>query len=179
MNKIYIDKLHEHIDIEKYVNKHLNKKNLDICFVYKSVFSNTKILRVFVEKIISNLWIEKTRIPRFILITDELNNNAIEYWSFKNDINYMVFKTNHIPKSSFIDINIEVEDSWKWDRHKTSHEMNNIKDEKIKKWFNGYKAIRWRWLFLIIDKLVDNLYFKDKHKWWLIVWINKKLEIKQ
>jgi hypothetical protein len=40
-------------------------------------------------------------------------------------------------------------------------------------------SIRWRWLFMIIDKLVDKLYFKDSKNWWLIVGIEKKLRIKK
>jgi len=175
MHKIEIDKLQE-VDIWKYVKKHLNKKNLEICFIYKSFFKNTKTLRVFIEKIISNLWIEKTWISRFILITDELNNNAIEHGSTDWDINYMRLKINHSNNNKIININIEVEDSWKAQSHKTAKEMNEMKEVKISLWFNKYTSIRWRWLFLIIEKLVNNLYFKDDSKWWLIVWINKQID---
>jgi len=175
MHKIKIDKLPEDIEIWKYVNKHLNKKNLDVCFEYKSIFKNTKNIRVFVEKIVSNLLIDKTWIPRLILITDELNNNAIEHWSIDWDNNYMKFIIKH--DKSEVNIKIEVEDSWKWENHKCAEEMYNMREDKLSIWFEKYRAIRWRGLFLIINKLVDELYFKDSKKWGLIVWIDKKIKI--
>jgi len=175
MHKIKIDKLSGDIEIWKYINKHLNKKDLDVYFEYKSLFKNTKNLRVAVEKIISNLWIEKKWIPRFILITDELNNNAIEHWSIDWDNNYMKIIIKH--NKSEINIKIEVEDSWKSEKHKNAKEMYEMREHRLSIWFDKYKSIRWRGLFLIIDKLVDKLYFKDSEKWWLIVWIDKKIEI--
>jgi hypothetical protein len=87
----------------------------------------------------------------------------------------MIIKTVLIWDS--VELILEVEDSWKWKEAKTAAEMRKIKEQKLSKWFNDHKSIRWRWLFLIITKLVDELYFKDAESWWLIVWIKKKIEV--
>jgi hypothetical protein len=55
--------------------------------------------------------------------------------------------------------------------------MCNLAEKKKKRWFDNYKSIRWRWLFLIIDKMVDKLYFKDSKDWWLIVWLKKEISL--
>jgi hypothetical protein len=72
---------------------------------------------------------------------------------------------------------IEVEDSWKWKYHKTSKEMEILWEIKIKEWFKNHSSIRWRWLFLIIKNIVEDLYFKDSKTGWLIVGIKKKIKI--
>ena len=124
-----------------------------------------------------NCYFDKKWVPRFILITDELNNNAIEYWSLEEDINYMRFKVEYCEEKNICKVKLEVEDSWKWKKTKTADEMYNLEDNKITQWFDHYTNIRWRWLFLIIHKLVDNLYFKDADTWGLIVWIEKQLNV--
>ncbi len=163
------------IDIKEVLNRDLISKNLDICFVYKSIFRNTKYLRFIVENILTELWVEKAWIWRFVLIVDELNNNAIEYWSKKTDKNKVRFKSRFDKETRNLEINIEVEDMWTWKWHKKAADMIKMEKEKVSKWFEKYESIRWRWLFLIIYKLVDSLYFIDSDNWWLIVWIKKNV----
>ena len=55
--------------------------------------------------------------------------------------------------------------------------MCNLAEKKKKRWFDNYHSIRWRGLFLIIDKMVDKLYFKDSKNWWLIVWLKKEISL--
>jgi hypothetical protein len=117
-------------------------------------------------------WMWKSRLT---LIADELNNNWIEYWSKENDINKMIIKIIII--NNEIEFMLEVEDSWKWKESKTAEEMKEIQKKKKDKSFEWHTSIRWRWLFLIITKLVDELYFKNSDFWGLIVWIKKKVEI--
>jgi hypothetical protein len=107
-----------------------------------------------------------------ILIVDEMNNNAIEYWSIPEEYNCLRVKIKK--NNDSIDINFEVEDTWHWVESKKSFMMKDI--EKNKKTPDN-RSIRWRGLFIIIKQLVDNLYFNDSHTWWLIVWINKKLPL--
>ena len=57
--------------------------------------------------------------------------------------------------------------------------MFNVEHEKITIWFDSHNSIRWRGLFLIIYKLVDNLYFKDSTKGGLIVGIQKKVKLEK
>jgi hypothetical protein len=74
-------------------------------------------------------------------------------------------------------LNIEVEDAWDWEKNKNALEMDELRKQRLEKWFEEHKSIRWRWLFMIITKLVDELYFKDSATWWLIVWVNKELNL--
>jgi len=117
--------------------------------------------------------IEKDFRPKLVLLVDELNNNAIEYWSLNWDINNMYVKINKTIKWLFI--KVEVTDSGKWKSAQTSLGMENIRKERLEKWFENHKSIRWRWLFMIIEKIADKLYFKDSPNWWLVVWIEKEL----
>ena len=167
------------IDIKEELKEDLISKNLDVCFVYKSIFKNTKYLRFVIEKILVELGVEKAWIGRFVLIVDELNNNAIEYWSKKTDQNMVRFKSSYNEKTKNLEINIEVEDMWTWKGHKRAADMMNIEKQRINKWFEKYDSIRWRGLFLIIYKLVDQLYFIDSEKWWLIVWVKKNVTLKE
>jgi hypothetical protein len=53
--------------------------------------------------------------------------------------------------------------------------MEVMKIEKDRIWFDKHHGIRGRWLFLITQKIVDTLYFKDSEKWGLIVGIEKTI----
>jgi hypothetical protein len=79
MNKIYIDKLSNNDNKEEIINKIFINNSLEVEFIYKSTFENTKDLRDFVEIICSVLNFSDKLKGRVILISDELNNNAIEY----------------------------------------------------------------------------------------------------
>jgi len=151
-------------------------KNINLCFEFKSDFTNTKNIRDCVLNILDILWVSPIWQRRFVLIVDELNNNAIEYWSDKGSINHMYLKIKRY--DDWININLEVEDNWNWKCSKTAREMEDLRNKKVSMWFDNHKSIRWRGLFMIITNLVDELYFKDSNKWWLIVWINKIISLK-
>lgn len=136
---------------------------------YKSDFRSAKSLRDIIEWYLNFFNFEKKWISRVILISDELNNNAIEYWSMEWEINSMVLTID------WNNINIEVIDTGNWSEAKTSLEMEEVRESRLNKWFSEHKSIRWRGLFMIITRLVDELYFKDTDKWGLIVWIKKAL----
>jgi hypothetical protein len=108
-----------------------------------------------------------------VIISDELNNNAIEYWSSAEAINIMRVKVKK--DSSWMDFNLEVEDDWKWREHKTSLEMETMRAHQLKLWYFNHDSIRWRGLFLITTKIVNRLYFKNSINWWLIVWVKVKV----
>lgn len=175
MNSVNIHTLHEDLNKEEFISKLLNWKEIDIEFIYNSDFKNAKILRDFIEIICNTLWFSHKDISRFILIVDELNNNAIEYWTLKGFENKLRIKTNGDSKS--ININIEVEDFWNWEKHKDALEMETMRAHQLKLWYGNHESIRWRWLFMITVKSVDRLYFKDTEKWGLIVWIKKNVKI--
>ncbi len=164
-----------------YDNRFLEKLNMteksEIMFSYISDFRSAKIIREFMSDLSIRLWVSKKWETRLVLITDELNNNAIEYWSKSWESNKL--KVTFVKKSWIVDLSVEVEDTWNWLSPKNAMEMKRLKKEKKKAWFDKHNSIRWRWLFLIIDRLVDKMYFKDSKNWWLIVWINIRLQIKK
>jgi hypothetical protein len=79
MEIIDIDTFPEDIDKKDFLLKHIEKDMLDIEFHYKSDFSNTKTLREFIDNVFVIFNIKDLWKSRFIIISDELNNNAIEY----------------------------------------------------------------------------------------------------
>lgn len=175
MNIINIHALPEGLNKEDFISDFINNKEIDIEFIYNADFKNAKILRDFIEIICNNLWFPHRDVSRFILIVDELNNNAIEYWTLDWFENKLRIKTNWDSKS--VDINIEVEDFWNWEKHKNALEMETLRAHQLKLWYGNHESIRWRWLFMITVKSVDRLYFRDTEKGGLIVWIKKNVEI--
>ena len=155
-----------------------DKNGLNICIEYPAIFRSAKVLRDFIVDIADFFHFKWTWKSRLTLIADELNNNWIEYWSIEKDINKMTIRI--IIESGEVSLILEVEDSGNWSDSKTAEQMNQKREEKEKEkkniWFQA-SWIRGRWLYLIITKLVDELYFKDSATWWLIVWIKKKIEI--
>ena len=175
MDIIKIDELNREGFLDNFISQNIKNNILDVEVVYDSLFENAKILRNFVEKICINLWFSSLDVNRFILIVDELSNNAIEYWSEKWWINKLRLKT--IKDWDSFDFFLELEDSWKWEKHKTALEMETMRAHQLKKWYDWHYSIRWRWLFMITVKSVDRLYFKDSLNWGLIVWVRKKKSI--
>lgn len=173
----------EEISIDSFNQENINKEFIqslykdgvfDVSISFKSDFINAKNLRDFIILTFDAIGINPIWKSRFTLITDELNNNSIEYWSKDGEINYMRLYIKKENENDFT-INVEVEDVWNWKSPQKASSMEELRNNKIKEWFDHHASIRWRWLFMIITKLVDELYFKDSEKWGLIVWVNKKI----
>ena len=175
MKKINISDIINKSDRQHIIKSNFDKNGLDIIVEYPAIFQSAKVLRDFIIDIADFFCFKNTRKSRLTIIADELNNNSIEYWSTQNDINKMIIKTILVWNN--VELVLEVEDTWNWKEAKTAKEMIAIKEKRTEIWFEEHKSIRWRWLFLIINKIVDELYFKDSEKWWLIVGIRKKIEI--
>lgn len=175
MNEIFIDQVSPEIINKNYLTKFYNNGEFEVTFLFKSDFNNAKYLRNYLFIILDILWIDSVWKNRFVLISDELNNNAIEYWSIKDWLNIFRFSAKN--QGDNLILNIEVEDEWNWEKAKKAIEMEELRKTRLEKWFHNHNSIRWRWLFLIITNLVDKLYFKDSDRWWLIVWVNKVLKI--
>lgn len=175
MNEIFIDQIPSDIIDKNYLTNFYNNDIFEVTFLYKSNFNNAKYLRDYLFIILDILWVNSIWKNRFVLIVDELNNNAIEYGSKEWGLN--IFRFTSTTDRNKITLNIEVEDEWSSVKSKKSIDMYKLKEERLEKWFDNHNSIRWRGLFLIITKLVDNLYFNDSQQWWLIVWINKTLEV--
>jgi len=161
-------------ELRKKLENLCKENKLEVAFKYISDFRSTGLLRNYVSELCSMCNLDKTWIWRITLITDELNNNAIEYWSKPWEYNKMIFKLKDL--WDYIDLEIAVEDTWNWPRAKKAEEMYKLKDEKKKQWFDWYMWIRWRWLFLIIEKIADELLFEDSENWGLRVVVRKKIK---
>lgn len=175
MNTIHLNNLPKPLNVNEFISSFIKDWSIDIEFIYVSDFKNTKLLRDFVEVICFLLNIPALQIPIFILIVDELNNNAIEYGTEKGWENKLRVKC--VKEGNDIEVNIEVEDTWKWIKHKKALEMEILRAHQLRKWYKWHKSIRWRWLFMIIVKTVDRLYFKNTDSGWLVVGIRKKLNL--
>lgn len=175
MQTIIIDQIGSNFDKQQYINQCINDNQMDIQFWYASDFKNAKILRDFMEIIFIKFDFPKQEIARFILASDEMNNNAIEYWSLLNELNYLRVKINK--QNTIISLSMEVEDTWNGKFAKTAEEMEEFKKIRIHENYQDHKSIRGRGLFLIIINIVDELYFKNTSNWWLIVWFKKDLLI--
>lgn len=175
MDSIHINTLPDSLDKENFISKYVENGNIDIEFIYGSDFKNAKILRDFIEVICKKIGFPEKEVSRFILIIDELNNNAIEYGTEKWWKNKIRIKT--VYENEEVYVQIEVEDTWKGSKHHTALEMETLRAHQLKLWYEWHNSIRWRWLFMIIVNTVDRLYFRDSDIWWLIVWIRKKLKI--
>ncbi|NUJ98038.1 ATP-binding protein [Candidatus Gracilibacteria bacterium] len=155
------------------MRKFLRKDGIKLHLLYDSKFESAKILRDYVELASSLAGIDTKWVSRLILITDEMNNNAIEYGSKQKEKNKLNFEI--IKNEKEIYIKVEVEDNGNGKSPKTAQEMESLRNEKGNKNFKTHQSIRGRGLFMIISSLVDNLYFKNNEKGGLIVGIEKTL----
>lgn len=62
-------------------------ENADLSVEYESRYENTKILREVIDEFCSLFALPAKWRTRFVLIYDELNNNAIEHGSLRSDTN--------------------------------------------------------------------------------------------
>ncbi|MDD5769493.1 MAG: ATP-binding protein [Candidatus Gracilibacteria bacterium] len=174
MEEIFIDEISSISLSKDYLSRFYNDDIFELSFLFKSDFNNTKHIRDVLFVISGILGIDSTWKNRFVLIVDELNNNAIEYGTKKGGLNILRFKGKKQDGKIFI--NIEVEDEGNGTKSKKACDMEILRNQKTELGFNNHNSIRGRGLFLIITKLVDKLYFKDSQKGGLIVGIDKVLD---
>lgn len=174
MEKIYLKNLWEECNKTEIINSFIKNDKLELDFIFNSDFKFSKILRDFIEVSWKIFGISEKNLSRIILVCDELNNNAIEHGSDETGENHFRIKLEKSEEKIFL--NIEVEDNWKWKDAASALEMETLRAHQLKKWYDSHASIRWRWLFLIIVKIVDRLYFKDSIDWGLIVGIKKIFE---
>lgn len=173
MESLYIDHIGKDFDKCKFLDDLLKKDISWLEFKYSSDFKNTKILRDFMELISEKLKVWDVDKARLVLVCDEMNNNSIEYGSIQGDINYMRVYFKKCSKG--VELQIEVEDTWKGKKHRTAQQMEELKAFRLKHGYSQHNSIRWRGLFMIIINIVNEIYFKDSAQWGLIVWIKVKI----
>lgn len=161
----------------KELQKSLSNKNDIACHIdFWADHSQSKIIRDFVWIVFDIHAINHPWRGRFILITDELINNAIEHWSAHGDIDSCIVEAWHSEEKWFY-ITLEVHDTGKWKDSKDATHMDDVKNRKLQehndKWVHMEK--RGRGLFYITEKLVDRLSFASSPRWGLAVKIEKNI----
>ncbi|PZM85783.1 hypothetical protein DLH72_01405 [Candidatus Gracilibacteria bacterium] len=173
MEKIYINDFSGDYDKLKVIKPLIKGNKLDLEIIYKSDFAITKDLRDFLEAILIFFSVPEKSIARIILISDELNNNAIEHGSDKNGINILRLRVEK--EDNKININLEVEDNGKGKDATDALSMETMRAHKLKRGYREHDSIRGRGLFLITVQIVDRLYFKNSKSGGLIVGIKKEI----
>lgn len=158
---------------QELLKPYISDNQISLSLAYDSDFKSAKILRDIIETICDAMSIDGKWKSRMTLITDEMNNNAIEYGTKQGEKNTMFFEIKKQGKD--ILIKIEVEDRGNGLSPKKAADMEAVRQEKQRIWFAHHHSIRGRGLFMIITTLVDELYFKDSEKGGLIVWVTKTL----
>lgn len=133
----------------------------------------SKILRDFVGYIFDQHDIHVPWRGRFILITDELINNAIEHGSREGDIDSCLIEAGKRGDEFYIVL--EVHDTGNGKDAKDATHMEQIKHEKLSHNGKTYMEKRGRGLFHITEKLVDRLAFSQSPRGGLAVKIEKRI----
>ena len=168
MDKLIIDTLSTSFDKKDYINQRYVDGFLSLELEYSVDFKNAKILRDFIEVIGKKMELSDIEVARLVIVTDEMNNNSIEYGTKVGESNIM--RVNIKDKY----LVIEVEDRGNGKKHRTAKEMEELRAFREKHGYSHHNSIRGRGLFMIITNLVDRLYFKDSAEWGLIVGIEKQ-----
>lgn len=157
------------------IDKNINKTYI---INFKSDFKNSKIIRDFVGGIFDTFNIVHPWRGRFILITDELINNAIEHGSAPDDTNSCIITAGNQYENWYFHIMIEIHDTGNGEKI-SLEDFENIKADRVKWSETGeiYMQKRGRGLFHITEKIVDKLSFAESPKWGLAVKIEKCIEV--
>lgn len=163
------------------LKKTITDKNLIACHIdFWADHSQSKIIRDYVWLIFDVYSISIPWKWRFMLITDELVNNAIEHGSNQGDIDTCII-TAWFTIERWFYITLEVHDTGKWENTKDQKYMEKVKIQKLNEHNNKwvYMEKRGRGLFYITEKLVDKLSFTSSSKGGLAVKIEKNIPIQK
>jgi len=169
MEEVFLSEIPVDIDLHQYLKKFIKDGDFSVSFLYESSFSNTPRLRQIMEALFDIYELDPKDKNRLVLVSDELNNNAVEHGTgdcWENKASIVIRK-----EDAWLFVNIEVTDCWEWN----AADMEWLKTEKDAIGFERHHGIRGRGLFLITEKIADKLYFKDAEWGGLIVWIEKSI----
>ncbi|MBP6981218.1 ATP-binding protein [Candidatus Gracilibacteria bacterium] len=153
----------------------IDPNNIQIHIDFGADHTQSKIIRDFVGSIFDFHGIVAPWRGRFILITDELVNNAIEHGSTCGDIDSCIIQAKK-DAHGFFSINLEVHDTGNGKDAALGKDMIAVKISHIEKEKDGvYMEKRGRGLFSITEKLVDKLSFSESPKGGLAVRIEKNI----
>jgi anti-sigma regulatory factor (Ser/Thr protein kinase) len=139
----------------------VNPNSINCQIDFDADHSRSKIIRDFVGRVFDLHHIHQPWRGRFILITDELVNNAIEHGSSMGDTDTCIIEAG-IDSNGEFTITFEVHDTGTGKDAKDALHMEAIREERLKEHTNNkgiYMKKRGRGLFHITEKLVDKLSF--------------------
>jgi anti-sigma regulatory factor (Ser/Thr protein kinase) len=172
----YIDISHlEYMEaLEKLKNAIPDFSDISLSIEFGADHAQSKIIRDFVGSIFAYHKISSPWGGRFILITDELVNNAIEHGSTAWDLDKCVIEAGRGSDGIF-HISLEVHDTGTGKDAMKPEAMEEIKKDRTQN-DGTYMEKRGRGLFHITEKLVDRLEFSESEKGGLAVRIEKNIE---
>lgn len=153
---------------------HPNLSTVDIEIEFGTDHSQSKVLRDFVWRIFDAHGVFAPWRGRFILITDELVNNAIEHGSALWDLDTCIIKAWRWD-DGLLSMSLEVHDTGNGKDSEKAKDMIAVKHEHTPDGDAVYMEKRGRGLFYITEKLVDTMEFSASPKWWLAVKVEKKI----
>ncbi len=138
--------------------------------------SQSKTIRDFIGYIFDTYHVDPIWRGRFVLITDELVNNAIEHGSAAGDLDSCIIDASEDTLGEF-SITIEVHDTGRGKDSKDAAHMDRVKDAKLAEHdeHGVHMEKRGRGLFYITEKLVDRLSFSESIHGGLAVKIEKNI----
>lgn len=143
MKKFYLHEISEENQREDLITSLCKSDSIEISISYHSDFRNAKILREFVDSLCKAYGVNPKWRTRLVLIIDELNNNAIEYGSKKDDENFLCLK---LLKQDDIKLSVEasVLDQGTGEHAKNSQAMEELRKKHENKDFSTHNSIRGR-----------------------------------
>lgn len=149
-------------------------QSVDIEIEFGTDHSQSKILRDFVGRIFDAHGIFAPWKGRFILITDELVNNAIEHGSAAWDLDSAIIRAGKGSDGCF-SISLEVHDTGRGPDSSKAKDMVTIKEAHTQDGDEVYMEKRGRGLFHITEKLVDTMSFDVSPRGGLAVKVEKRI----
>lgn len=173
MHYLHIDNLKDSKKRSSIVEKICQEELVHVSISFPADFCSSKILRNIIEEFCTYIHITPLWKMRFILVSDELNNNSIEYGSKAWEENRCIFKVQK--QYDTCEVFLEVIDTGNGSAHKNAAQMQELQRQHIWKDFWKHTSIRWRGLFLIVSDLVDTLSFRDTPEGGLAVAVELQL----
>ena len=170
MKAITISDIPDSKELQIFLGDFMYEGDFSVRIEYDSIFSNTPKLRFLMESLLDMYGVDVKDKNRLVLVSDELNNNAVEHGTGECWNNAMEVSVEKRANNKLF-VNIEVTDCGEG----SAVYMENLQQEKEESGFQNHRSIRGRGLFLITEKIVDNLYFKDAKDGGLTVWVEKTL----
>ncbi len=155
-----------------------NLENIEMTISFWAEYSQSKIVRDIVREIFTKNAIYPLYGWKFALVADELLNNAIEHGSQPWDVNMCVIRSIKDSESHEFRVSFDVHDTGTGEKM-TPEWMRRLRDNIYLNMAGVYLKRRGRGLFLMVEKLVDHLTFDRSPRGWLLVHVDKKIDLQE